>query len=62
MNNEVRDGWGTLIGYRCSVCDGVFPKMRGTGEEQEKIGRSREREMNGTSKSYKRDIRKHKRT
>lgn len=30
MNNEVRDCWGTLIGYRCSVCDGVFPKMWGT--------------------------------
>ena len=30
MNNEVRDGFGNVIGYRCSICYGIFPKMWGT--------------------------------
>lgn len=30
MNNTVTDKWGMIVGYRCDVCSGVFPKMWGT--------------------------------
>ena len=30
MNNDVRDGWGELIGFRCFRCEEVRSKMWGT--------------------------------
>lgn len=29
MNNEVRNGWGRLVGFRCFECGGIFEKMWG---------------------------------
>ena len=30
MENSVYDGYGKLIGFRCSCCNGIFPKMWGS--------------------------------
>lgn len=30
MNNDIRNGWGGLIGFKCHRCCGVFSYMWGT--------------------------------